>query len=172
MKLSEYIRKQFSRFGKKTLRKNIHNYISKKKDICCEDEVDREVIIDNIFELYSHSLDDSIETLHSDFCKFIGYKASLKSSNDKKGLDLWNQIDKSGYKGEEIDENEIKKALHDVPLYFLLAFLGYGYYKFKDVREPVVEPETVKMDTLEKSFTPSVTPEESPLVTPSRTPTV
>ena len=87
-----FIRKKFN-IKRKTLKKNIHQYISKKKDICCEEDVDRDVIIDSLFELYTHS-DEPLETLHNDFCKFIGYKNNLKASRDYQGLQLWNQIDK------------------------------------------------------------------------------
>jgi len=166
-----FIRKKFLS-KRKTLRKNIHTYISKKKDICCEEDVDRDIVIDSLFKLYSNSKDDALETLHNDFCKFIGYKNNLKSARDQQGLDLWNQIDKSGYKDNKINEEEVKKALHEVPLYFLLSFLGYGYYKFKEDLNPIVAPETPKMNTDEESLLPTVTPEESSLMTPSKTPKI
>ena len=165
-----FIRKKFN-IKRKTLKKNIHQYISKKKDICCEEEVDREVIIKSLFELYSHD-DDSVETLHQDFCKFIGYKNALKTARDKQGLDLWNQIDQVGYKDNQLNEEEIKNALHEVPLYFLLSFLGYGYYKFKDELQPMVQPETPKMDPEEESLPPTITPQESTLITQSKTPKI
>ena len=166
------IRRKFNISKRKTLRKNIHKYISKKNDICCEDDVDRDAIIDSLFDLYSHSVDDSLETLHNDFCKFIGYKNNLKSANDKRGLELWNQIDKSGYKNKELDQDVIKEALHEVPLYFLLSFLGYGYYKFKNDLQPINQPETSKMDSEADSLPPTMTPQTSTLITPSRTPKI
>jgi len=166
-----FIRKKFKFSKTKTLKKNIHQYISKKKDICCEEDVDRDVIIDSLFELYSHG-DDALETLHNDFCKFIGYKNNLKSARDRQGLALWDQIDQAGYKDKQIDEEEVKRALHEVPLYFLLSFLGYGYYKFKGEIQPLVQPDTPKMDSEEESLPPTMTQEDSSLITPSSTPKI
>jgi hypothetical protein len=165
-----FIRKKFS-IKRKTLRKNIHQYISKKKDICCEEDVDRDTIIDSLFELYRNG-DDPLETLHNDFCKFIGYKNNLKAARDHQGLALWDQIDQAGYKDKQINEEEVKKSLHEVPLYFLLSFLGYGYYKFKGELKPIVQPETPKMDTEQDSLPPTITPEESTLMTQSNTPKI
>ena len=166
-----FIRKKFKLSNRKTLKKNIHQYISKKKDICCEEDVDRDVIIESLFELYTHD-DEPLKTLHHDFCKFIGYQNNLKAARDRQGLALWDQIDKAGYKDKNIDEEEVKKSLHEVPLYFLLSFLGYGYYKFKGELQPMVQPDTPKMDTEEDSLPPTMTPEDSSLITPSNTPKI
>ena len=35
--------------NKKTLKNKINKYICKKKDICCEDDIDRKLAIQNIF---------------------------------------------------------------------------------------------------------------------------
>lgn len=111
----------------KTLRHKINKYIC-KKDICCEEDVDRKMAIDHIFILYTeiasfmNEQDEYLSYINNDLVKFIGYKVDLKK--DKEGLKLWNEIDRNTSSKEKIIE-----FLNKVPLYYLLSFLGYAYYK-------------------------------------------
>ena len=40
------------RKNNKTLKKQINKYIFEKSDICCEEDIDRNVVIEQIFKLY------------------------------------------------------------------------------------------------------------------------
>tara|TARA_B100000073_G_C23726601_1_gene569475 strand:- start:931 stop:1407 length:477 start_codon:yes stop_codon:yes gene_type:complete len=128
-----------------TLRKRIHKYVCEKKDICCEEDVDRDIIIEQIIEKYkkiskleNESSDEYISWINNDISKFIGYRVNLKNKDDH-GLKLWDEIDKIIYKGQEsnvwekMDKNMMKdnivKVLKEVPLYYLLSFLGIASYK-------------------------------------------
>jgi hypothetical protein len=35
------------------------------------------------------------------------------------------------YINKKLDKTKIIKILHEVPLYYLLSFLGYAYYRYK-----------------------------------------
>ena len=119
----------------KTLKNKINEYILKKQDICCEDDIDRKIIIQQIIEKYKkvaeHFLepDDYLDYINNDLVKFIGYKVNLKKNKDIQGLKLWNEIDKKMYKDKMLNEEKIEHLLNNVPLYYLLAFLGYASYK-------------------------------------------
>ena len=118
-----------------TLKNKINNYIFKKQDICCEDDIDRKNVIQKIIEKYKkiaeHFLepDEYLDYINNDLVKFIGYKVDLKKNNDIEGIKLWNEIDKRMYKDKSLNEEKIEHLLNNVPLYYLLAFLGYASYK-------------------------------------------
>ena len=120
---------------RKTLKSKIHNYISKNQDICCEREVDRKVVIQQIVEKYKkvcQSMNEPGEYLNyinNDLVKFIGYKDDLKKNRDVEGAKLWNQMDKLMQENKIVSEQKIELLLQDVPLYFLLSVLGYASYK-------------------------------------------
>ena len=94
---------------RKTLKSKIHNYISKNQDICCERDVDRKVVIQQIVEKYKkvcQSMNEPGEYLNyinNDLVKFIGYKGDLKKNRDVEGAKLWNQMDKL------MQENKIQR---------------------------------------------------------------
>jgi len=117
---------------RKTLKQKLHNYISKKQDICCEEDVDRSLIIQQIINKYkkiSFYINESEEYLNhinNDLLKFIGYKVDIKNSE---GLLLWNKLDKKMYKNKKVSLMKIELVLKDIPLYLLLAFLGFASYK-------------------------------------------
>jgi hypothetical protein len=125
------------RFNKrnKTLKNKIHKYIFKKKDICCKNDIDRTLLFQQIVEKYKQICknmdepDEYLNYINNDLVKFIGYKVDLKKNKDIEGVKLWNEIDKRMYENKLINEQKIKMLLHDVPLYFLLSFLGYASYK-------------------------------------------
>jgi hypothetical protein len=118
----------------KTLKNKIHKYIS-KKDICCENDIDRNIVIEQIIKKYKiicknmNEPDEYLNYINNDLVKFIGYNIDLKKNKDTEGLRLWNEIDKKMYKNKKVNQIKIEHLLLDVPLYFLLSFLGYASYK-------------------------------------------
>jgi hypothetical protein len=119
----------------KTLKNKIHKYISKKQDICCEPEINKQIVIQQIIEKYKkyckhmNEPDEYLSYINNDLVKFIGYYIDLKKNNDKEGMKLWNEINQKMYKNKMINESKIYALLlNDVPLYFLLSFLGYADY--------------------------------------------
>ena len=121
---------------RKTLKNKIHNYISKKKDICCENEYDRKLIIQQIIEKYKHMCklrdepeDTYIYAINNDIFLFIGYLVYLKKNKDTEGVKLWNELDKQMLKNKKVNAQKIEQLLQDLPLYCLLSFLGSASYK-------------------------------------------
>ena len=118
----------------KTLKNKIHKYIS-KKDICCESDIDRKIVIEQIIKKYKiicknmNEPDEYLNYINNDLVKFVGYNIDLKKNKDTEGLRLWNEIDKKMYKNKKVNQTKIEHLLLDVPLYFLLSFLGYASYK-------------------------------------------
>ena len=131
---------------RKTLKNKIHKYISKKEDICCENDIVRKDIIQLILKKYKiicknmgpagEPVDEYLNYINNDLVKFIGYKVDLKKNKDIEGIKLWNQLDKRMYENKVVKEENIESLLHDVPLYFLLSFLGYASYK-EDMSNPL-----------------------------------
>ena len=95
-----------------TLKQKLHHYISKKQDICCEENVDRSLIIQQIINKYKKISDNLNEPgeylnhINNDLVKFIGYKVDLKDSR------LWNELDKKMYKNKKVNEKKIEALLH------------------------------------------------------------
>lgn len=124
-----YLRKKFKR---KTLKSNIQKYVAKQKDICCENDVDRKQAIEQLYSLYTEmSEKEYLSDLYTDFGKFIGYKEELQRKRDNQGLSLLTQLEKDTHVNGMIDKDAVSKALLEVPLYYLLSFLGYAYYRYK-----------------------------------------
>jgi hypothetical protein len=119
----------------KDFKNKINKYILKKQDICCEEDIDRKVMISQIFELYEQMSelmgqpDGYLSLINNDLVKFIGYKVDLKKNKDTEGVKLWNEMDKRMYENKMVNEKKVELLLQDVPLYFLLSFLGYASYK-------------------------------------------
>jgi hypothetical protein len=130
-------RKQPTKINR-TLKKRITQYIcnTEKQDICCEEDIERTMAIDQIFDLYRKLailLDvesEYLSYLDNDIVKFIGYKIDLEKNKDTKGVKLWEKIDSTIRKGKNISKNKIITLLMTVPLYYLLSFLGYAYYRY------------------------------------------
>ena len=120
----------------RTLRKKINEYILKKSDICCEEDLERNVVIDKIYKNYEKvaemwgEKDDYLSYIVNDIPKFIGYKIDLEKVKDKKGVRLWNTLYNSTVKNKVAKKDLITKTLNELPLYYLLAILGYSYCKF------------------------------------------
>jgi len=128
-------KKHFNR-NNKTLKNKINKYIF-KNDICCEDDIDRKLAIQYIFSLYSEianfmfEKDEYLSYIDNDLVKFIGYKVNLEKKNDNEGIRLWNKIISEINLNKIPNKEKIIKFLNEVPLYYLLSFLGYAYYKYK-----------------------------------------
>ena len=120
----------------RTLRKKINEYILKKSDICCEEDLERNVVIDKIYKNYEKvaemwgEKDDYLSYIVNDIPKFIGYKIDLEKVKDKQGARLWNTLYNSTVKNKVAKKDLITKTLNELPLYYLLAILGYSYCKF------------------------------------------
>jgi hypothetical protein len=129
--------KKNNKHKKKSLKKLINKYILKKRDICCEDDIDRKLVIDDIFALYIEiadfmfEKDEYLSYINNDLVIFIGYKIDLEKNNDIRGVKLWNLINNKMYNNNKIDQTQIIELLNQVPLYYLLSFLGSAYYKYK-----------------------------------------
>jgi len=119
----------------KTLKNKIHNYISKKQDICCEQDVNRKLITQQIVDKYKsicknmNEPNEYLNYINNDMVKLIGYYVDFKKNKDKEGIKLWNELDKRMFKKDTVNQQKIEELLHEVPLYFLLSFLGYASYK-------------------------------------------
>jgi len=112
----------------------VSNYILKKGDICCEEDYNRDEIINQIFQVYNDMFkDDYLDYIDNDIMLFIGYYIDLQNNNDTEGMGIWkyiySQIPKTDNKTQ--DENNIKTLLKSLPLFYLLSFLGSAHYKQK-----------------------------------------
>ena len=120
---------------KKTLKNKIHNYISKKQDICCEQDVNRKLITQQIVDKYKsicknmNEPNEYLNYINNDMVKLIGYYVDFKKNKDKEGIKLWNELDKRMFEKDIVNQKKIEELLKEVPLYFLLSFLGYASYK-------------------------------------------
>jgi len=115
-----------------SIKKEISNYILKKGDICCEEDFERDKVIEQIFSVYQEMFSNTyLDTLNNDMMLFIGYFIDLKKTNDKKGIKLWNYLEEQmpSTKNKTKDEKNIKKLLKSLPLFYLLSFLGMAHYK-------------------------------------------
>ena len=93
------------------------------------------MIMDNYKKYASNYVnkDEYLNSISNDLVIFIGYKVDLV--NDKNGAALWDELDKElgGNKklGGKTNFTKIQKVLLEVPLSFLLAFLGLSAYKLE-----------------------------------------
>lgn len=119
----------------KTLKNKIHKYICKKKDICCDKNIDKKIIIDQIVEKYKKLCkkmkepNEYLNWINNDILLFIGFQFEMEKKKDTEGINLTHQLDQSMYHHDKVNLDKITQLLMDVPLYFLLSFLGYATYK-------------------------------------------
>ncbi len=118
------------------LNKRIHNYVHKQGDICCEEDYDREEIIKQIIELYKEItsiLNEKgvvyLDHVDNDIVKFINYLSTLKEEKNKEGIYLYKTLAKRIRLDKKFNEERMIELLKEVPLYFLLSFLGQVYYR-------------------------------------------
>ena len=129
-------KKYFSR-NNKTLKNKITKYLCKKKDICCEEDIDRKLAIEDIFALYREvaefffEKDEYLSYINNDLLIFIGYRINLEKKGDIEGVKLWDEINNKLLVNKKSNEKKIVELLNEVPLYYLLSFLGYAYYRYK-----------------------------------------
>jgi hypothetical protein len=115
--------------GKKTLKKRIHKYISNKQDICCETNIKRNLVIQQILDKYKRfSNTEYLNYINNDLIGFIGYYVDLEKAKDKEGMRLWRELDKRMLENKDVNEQKVVLLLNEVPLYFLLSFLGFASY--------------------------------------------
>jgi hypothetical protein len=135
--------KRHIKSNNKTLKQKINKYVCKKKDICCDNEFDRNLVIEDIFTLYREIAEDSFEKdeylsfITNDFVKFIGYKNDLQINKDKEGVKLWENLNIKINNNEKSSKMKIIKVLNEVPLYYLLSFLGSAYYTHKRQKDSI-----------------------------------
>ena len=126
----------------KTLKKRIHKYVCKNIDICCEEDIDRNFAIEQIFtlyniipnEMYDAHPEEPLGFVNNDLSKFIGYTITMEKNNDKEGIKLQKELDNAMYKNKKLDKTKITELLHNVPLYYLLSLIGYAHYRLSEVQ--------------------------------------
>ena len=126
----------------KTLKKRIHKYVCKNIDICCEEDIDRNFAIEQIFtlyniipnEMYDAHPDEPLGFINNDLPKLLGYTITMEKNNDKEGIKLKNTLDNTMYKNKKLDKTKITELLHNVPLYYLLSLIGYAHYRLNEVQ--------------------------------------
>ena len=110
------------------------NYLLKKGDVCCEKDMDRKLIIQDILATYEEIADFMFEKelyldyVQNDLLVFIGYRMELEKGNQE-GVRIWDGLARMTLTNNVPDKQKLVKILHNVPLYYLLAFLGYATYK-------------------------------------------
>ena len=115
--------------------KKIHHYISKTKDICGEEDIDRDVVIQQILQKYRSICEkmgepkEYLNWINNDILLFIGCKVDLMDKKDKEGDKLWEYLNNEMMTGNKVSISKVKELLMNVPLYFLMAFSGYASYK-------------------------------------------
>ena len=130
-------------------------------------------IYNHIFQLYSDIAGNknSLLDIYADFLKFIGDKETLTKQHDTRGLAVWKELDRSMYSHQELDKDAISNVFHEVPLYYLMSFLGYAYYRHKEDVVPMSPSVSASKSpsTSVSPFNPSQTQTISPTRSTSQT---
>jgi hypothetical protein len=115
-----------------TLKNKLTTYFceTKEKDICCESEYNRPMIVEEIISMYKKKDYKYLESIENDIIFFVGFRIDLEKAKNKEGLKMWDYI-AAKTKNKKLSEVIIKTLLMELPLYYLLAFLGNTYLKFK-----------------------------------------
>ena len=107
---------------KKCQTHSMTDYVCLKRDLCCDEDYNKDKIIDYFINNYKRIYpDDYLGWISNDLCKYIGYKNALINKKDNKGVRLWNEMEKPS---ANISEDKLRQNLREFPLYFLLSFLG------------------------------------------------
>jgi hypothetical protein len=136
MRSKKHFRQHNKTVKNKTLKNKLNKYIF-KNDICCQDNIDRKIAIQDIFRLYSeiasfmYEKNEYLSYINNDLLVLIGYKIDLETKNDNEGIRLWNKIDGKITVNKTPSKDKIIELLNEVPLYYLLSFLGYAYYRYQ-----------------------------------------
>ena len=117
----------------KTLKNKLTKYFceTKDKDICCENEYNRQMIAEEIITMYKKITSQYLEAIENDILFFVGYRVDLEKAKNMEGVKVWDYIS-SKTTNKKLSEVIIRKLLIELPLYYLLAFLGSTYLKFKN----------------------------------------
>ena len=117
----------------KTLKKKLTKYFceTKEKDICCETDYNREDIIEEIMTMYKKKVSQYLEGIANDIVVFVGYRMELENVKNKEGVKMWDYISSKTI-NKKLSEVNIRTLLMELPLYYLLAFLGSTYLKLKN----------------------------------------
>ena len=75
--------------------------------------------------------DEDLNWLINDLLIFIGFMFDLKVDKDEEGIKLSKEIEKKITKNKKADKEKIIVLLNTIPLYYLLAFSGQSFYKYK-----------------------------------------
>jgi hypothetical protein len=116
----------------KTLKKKLTKYFceTKDKDICCESNYDRHMIVEEIISMYKKKDFKYLESIENDIVFFVGIRFDLEDAKNKEGVKMWDYI-ASKTMNKKLSEVLIRTLLMELPLYYLLAFLGTTYLKFQ-----------------------------------------
>jgi hypothetical protein len=115
----------------KTLKNRLKNTIS-KNDICCEENIDRKRVIQQIIKAYKKVAilfaepDEYLSYLNNDMIMLIGYRIDLDKERK-----LITDMDKKMNTRNILNQHKIEVLLHNVPLSYLLSLLGYASYRAK-----------------------------------------
>jgi hypothetical protein len=124
----------------KTLKRRLVKYLCKQKDICCEADYDRAVVIRQILDMYKTYYtnegqpEEYLNWINNDLLGIVGYRSKLRKNNDSRGVRLWDELNNEMLTNDQVDIDKVVSLLESVPLYFLLAFLGSAYYRFNRKR--------------------------------------
>jgi hypothetical protein len=125
----------------KTLKRRLVKYLCKQKDICCEADYDRAVVIQQIIDLYKTSCakqgepEEYLNWINNDLLIMIGYESDMKKNNNTRGVRLWRKMNKRMMTDGKVDNDKVVSLMENIPLYFLLAFLGTAYYKASEINK-------------------------------------
>ena len=134
---------------RKGLKQRMLNYYRSKTipDLCCEKDYNREVLIGQLFTLYeamskmSAALGDDLgylDSLYNDIFFFLStgsYKIEDKESEAISQIMTKHMIKKDANGVEKVSKNGVIFVLTNVPLYYLLAFLGRTYSTYKKMKD-------------------------------------
>ena len=81
--------------------------------------------------MYKKITSQYLEAIENDILFFVGYRVDLEKAKNMEGVKVWDYIS-SKTTNKKLSEVIIRKLLIELPLYYLLAFLGSTYLKFKN----------------------------------------
>ena len=115
----------------KKIRQQINDYIH-KKDICCEKTkyafINRRMVIEQLLRLYGEMAEWRKDKGNYGYLAMdILWLMNLDKKNAQH-TQLFLTIERKMYKKDKYDKERIMTFLHEVPLYYLMALLGYAHY--------------------------------------------
>jgi hypothetical protein len=139
--------------NRKGLKQRMLNYYKSKTipDLCCETDYKREILIGQLFTLYeamekmNATLGDEheyLDSLYNDLFFFLtpeSLKDRDRESETISKILTKHMIKKDASGLERVDKNGVIFVLTNVPLYYLLAFLGRAYSTYKRMKDMMDE---------------------------------